>query len=108
MNHQPISETSNPTASRELCKQNSSELQGSAVCESWQLALFNAISQTDRTRALPLIRRAQAILERRLTEIASNQQSPNSAEVGDLWSALTYLGILLECALNERGKFLWE
>lgn len=75
--------------------------------ESWQLAFFAAVAETNRVRALPLIRHAQVMLDRRLAEINSPQWS-DSDEAFDLRSSRTYLGILLECINSEGGELLWD
>ena len=75
--------------------------------ESWQLALFAAVAETNRVRALPLIRHAQLILDRRLAEISSPQSSC-SDEALDLRASRTYLGILLDCMGSEQGELLWD
>jgi hypothetical protein len=75
--------------------------------ESWQRALFAALTETNRVRALPLIRHAQLILDRRLAEISSAQSSC-SDEAFDLRASRTYLGILLQCIGSEQGELLWD
>ena len=75
--------------------------------ESWQLALFAAMAETNRIRALPLIRHAQLILDRRLAEINS-PESVCSDEALDLRASRTYLGILLQCMGSEAGELLWD
>ena len=75
--------------------------------ESWQLALFAAMVETNRVRALPLIRHALLILDRRLAEINS-PQSGCSDEALDLRASRTYLGILLQCIGSEEGELLWD
>jgi hypothetical protein len=89
-----------PTRPRRPGDENSSP-------ESWQLALFAAVAETNRVRALPLIRHAQLILDRRLAEI----NSPHSGcddEALDLRASQTYLGILLQCIGSEEGELLWD
>jgi len=73
----------------------------------WQDAFFSALLETDRRKALPLIRRAHDAVESRLADI-SLHHSLDSAELLDLWNSLTYLGILSECFGNGRGGFLWD
>ena len=90
----------NPTRPRRQGDENSS-------AQSWQLALFAAVAETNRVRALPLIRHAQLILDRRLAEINS-PQSEGSDEVLDLRASRTYLGILLQCIDSEEGELLWD
>ena len=75
--------------------------------KSWQLALFAAVAETNRIRALPLIRHAQLILDRRLAEINS-PESVYSDEELDLRASRTYLGILLQCMGTEAGELLWD
>ena len=89
-----------PTRPRRQGDENSS-------AESWQLALFAAVAETNRVRALPLIRHAQLILDRRLAEINS-PQSGCSDEALDLRASRTYLGILLQCIGSEEGDLLWD
>lgn len=90
----------NPTRPQRQGDENSSS-------ESWQLALFAAVAETNRVRALPLIRHAQLILDRRLAEISSPQSSC-SDEALDLRASRTYLGILLECIGSAQGELLWD
>ena len=90
----------NPTRPHSLGDGNSSS-------ESWQFALFAAVAETNRVRALPLIRHAQLILDRRLAEISSPQSSC-SDEALDLRASRTYLGILLDCMGSEQGELLWD
>jgi hypothetical protein len=75
--------------------------------ESWQHAFFAAVTETNRSKALPLIRDAQTILETCVADITCDSPG-NTAELLDLWNSLTYLGILLECMGNEPGGFLWD
>jgi hypothetical protein len=75
--------------------------------EAWQYAFFAAVSETNRVKALPLIREAQTILETQLEDMNCDAAA-NGAELLDLWNSLTYLGILLECVGNEPGGFLWD
>ena len=89
-----------PTRPRSQREENSS-------AESWQLALFAAVAETNRVRALPLIRHALLILDRRLAEINS-PQSGCSDEALDLRASRTYLGILLQCIDSEEGELLWD
>jgi hypothetical protein len=89
-----------PTRPRRQGDENSS-------AESWQLALFAAMVETNRVRALPLIRHALLILDRRLAEINS-PQSGCSDEALDLQASRTYLGILLQCIGSEEGELLWD
>jgi hypothetical protein len=84
-----------------------SQVEDNASPESWQLALFAAVAETNRVRALPLIRHAQLMLDRRLAEINSPQWS-DSDEAFDLRASRTYLGILLECISSEEGELLWD
>ena len=90
----------NPTPADRQGDENSS-------AESWQLALFAAMAETNRVRALPLIRHAQLILDRRLAEINS-PESVCSDEALDLRASRTYLGILLQCMGSEAGELLWD
>jgi hypothetical protein len=75
--------------------------------ESWQHALFDAVVETRRSKALPLICRARSIVDCRLAEIVFEEPSYPS-EVLDLRSSQIYLGLLLECVGNERGELLWD
>lgn len=75
--------------------------------ESWQNAFFEAIVETNQSRAVPLIHTAQSILGDRLAVIAC-EPSGHSAEMLDLRNSLTYLSILLECVGTSRGEFLWD
>lgn len=90
----------NPTRPQSQGDENSSS-------ESWQLALFAAVAETNRVRALPLIHHARMILDRRLAEISSPQSSC-SDEALDLRASRTYLGILLKCIGSEEGELLWD
>lgn len=79
----------------------------SFTADSWQLAFFDAVLETNRGRALPLIVRAQSILEQRMSELASDP-SDCPAEALDLLNSLTYLGILLDCTSTDLGGLLWD
>ncbi len=73
----------------------------------WQDTFFAALVETDATKALPLIHRAQSVLESRLFDVSSDQ-SNNGSELADLRHSLTYLGIISDCVGSERGGFLWD
>jgi len=74
---------------------------------SWQDTFFAAVVETNPTKALPLIRRAQSVLESRLFDVSS-EESTNPGELADLCHSLTYLGIISDCVGDERGGFLWD
>ena len=75
--------------------------------ESWQRALFDAVAETSRSKALSLICQALSVVEYRLAEIASEGPSYPS-EALDLQHSQTYLGLMLECIGTEKGEFIWD
>jgi hypothetical protein len=75
--------------------------------ELWQRALYDGLVETSRSKAFALICRARSIVDSRLAQIASEKPSYPS-EALDLQNSRTYLGLLLECAGNGRGEFLWD
>lgn len=75
--------------------------------ESWQEALFAAVMETSRIRALPLIRSACSILDCGLAHITYGDPE-YLAELLDLWNSQICLNIPLQRIDDERGGVLWD
>jgi len=105
VNHAPNSEHSRQATQTPLIPEPSAHY--SSRPASWQNVFFAAVTETNRTKALPLIRDAQTVMEARLAGMTCASPG-NTTELLDLWNSLTYLGILLECIGNEPGGFLWD
>jgi len=63
--------------------------------------------ESDRSKALLEIERAQKAIQERALELRLQHQC-DSREMQDLTSALTYLGILLLHISKESGNLLWD
>jgi hypothetical protein len=73
----------------------------------WYRLYFSALVETDRSKALPQIERAQEAIQGRRLELTQIPPE-NPREELELSKAQNYLGILLRNVGSETERLLWD
>jgi len=72
----------------------------------WHDLYFDALLETDSSRASSKMKRARVALSKRLTELQKRDSQDHANEMADVESALTYLNLLL-LLLEENSGRCW-
>jgi hypothetical protein len=73
----------------------------------WYRLYFSALVETDRSKAVPQIERAQEAIQGRRLQL-SHVSTENPREELELRKAQNYLGILLRNVGSESERLLWD